>query len=159
MHSSLPTKDTIFFPANTYLFTVNNRNTRKRYEVCSELMKKIPERCQWCHSVILIVNFDHIAHLFLVFLLLKMIWFFFGIANIYLTFRCMYRVLDSFGTYVEFNFPSYPYDVPGNRSGWGNLNLIPTQFMTLYRKWGKNSDEEFTNFIYAHNIPIAYIHT
>ena len=46
----------------------------------------------------------------------------------------MYRVLDSFGTYVEFNFPNYPYDVPGNRSGWGNLNLIPTQFMTLYRK-------------------------
>ena len=38
----------------------------------------------------------------------------------------MYRVLDS--------FVSYPYDVPGNRSGWGNLNLIPTQFMTLYRK-------------------------
>ena len=60
-----------------------------------------------------------------------------GIKNIYLSFRCMYRVLDSFGTYVEFNFPSYPYDVPGNRSGWGNLNLIPTQFMTLYRKWRK----------------------
>ena len=32
------------FPANTYLFKVNNRNTRKRYEICSELTIEIPER-------------------------------------------------------------------------------------------------------------------
>ena len=46
----------------------------------------------------------------------------------------MYRVLDSFGTYVEYNFPDYPYELPEKLTEWGNLNLVPTQFMTLYRK-------------------------
>ena len=32
------------FPANIYLFNVNNRNTRKRSEICSKLTKKTPER-------------------------------------------------------------------------------------------------------------------
>ena len=27
------------YPANIYLFRVNNRNTRKKYEICSELIK------------------------------------------------------------------------------------------------------------------------
>ena len=31
-------------PANIYLFNVNNRNTRKRSEICSKLTKKTPER-------------------------------------------------------------------------------------------------------------------
>ena len=30
------------FPANIYLFNVNNRSTRKRYEICSKLNKKTP---------------------------------------------------------------------------------------------------------------------
>ena len=43
-------------PANTYLFKVNNRNTRKRCKICSKLTKKTPE--QHClHSVAFIVNF------------------------------------------------------------------------------------------------------
>ena len=33
------------FPANIYLFKVNNRNTRKRCEICSKLAKT-PERRQ-----------------------------------------------------------------------------------------------------------------
>ena len=30
-------------PANTYLFKVNNRNTRKRFEICLDLTIKTPE--------------------------------------------------------------------------------------------------------------------
>ena len=33
-------------PANIYLFKVNNRNTRKRFEICSKLTIKTPERRQ-----------------------------------------------------------------------------------------------------------------
>ena len=32
-------------PANIYLFKFNNRNTRKRCEMCSKLTIKTPERC------------------------------------------------------------------------------------------------------------------
>ena len=34
------------YPVNIYLFKVNNRNTRKRREVCSKLTIKTPERRQ-----------------------------------------------------------------------------------------------------------------
>ena len=33
-------------PANNYMFKVNNRNTRARFEICSKLTIKIPDRCQ-----------------------------------------------------------------------------------------------------------------
>ena len=36
------------FPAGIYLPKVNNRNTRTRCEICSELTIKTPERRQWC---------------------------------------------------------------------------------------------------------------
>ena len=52
-------------PAGIYLFNVNNRNTRTRSEICSELKIKTPERRQWRHSVVFIVNFKHILHLLL----------------------------------------------------------------------------------------------
>ena len=55
-------------PAGSYMFKVNNRNTRTRYEICSKLTIKIPARRQWRHSGIFIVNFEHISHLVLVFL-------------------------------------------------------------------------------------------
>ena len=35
--------DTEDFSANICLFKVNNRNTRKRYEICSKLTIKPPE--------------------------------------------------------------------------------------------------------------------
>ena len=48
---------------NIYLFKVNNKNTRERCEIYSKLTIKIPDR---------IVNFEHILHLFPVFLLLTL---------------------------------------------------------------------------------------
>ena len=32
------------FPANSYLFKINNRNTRKRCKICGKLTVKTPER-------------------------------------------------------------------------------------------------------------------
>ena len=54
------------------MFKVNNRNSRTRCEICSKLTIKTPERRQWCRSGIFIVNFEHISHLVLVFLLLTL---------------------------------------------------------------------------------------
>ena len=59
-------------PTGIYLLKVNNRNTRARSEICSGLAIKIPERRQWRRSGIFIVNFEHISHLVLVFLLLAL---------------------------------------------------------------------------------------
>ena len=56
-------------PASICLFKINNRNTRKRCEICSELTIKTHERRQWRCSVVFIVNFEHIWFLFLMFLL------------------------------------------------------------------------------------------
>ena len=58
-------------PSGNYMFKFINRNTRTRCEICSKLTIKIPEY-QWHHSGILIVNFEHIQHLLLVFLLLTL---------------------------------------------------------------------------------------
>ena len=33
------------FPASKYMFKVNNRNTRRRREICSKLIIKTPEQC------------------------------------------------------------------------------------------------------------------
>ena len=52
----------------SFLLKVNNRNSRKRCEICSKLTIKIPERRQWRRSGVFIVNFEHISHLVLVFL-------------------------------------------------------------------------------------------
>ena len=37
-------KDTLPNTANIYLFKTNNRNTRKRPDICSKLTIKLPER-------------------------------------------------------------------------------------------------------------------
>ena len=55
-------------PAGNYVFKVDNRNTRTRCEICSKLTIKTPEQRQWHRSGIFIVNFEHISHLFLVFI-------------------------------------------------------------------------------------------
>ena len=52
-----------YIPASIYLPKVNNRNTRTRCEICSQ-------RRQQRHSIVFIVNFEHISHLVLVLLLL-----------------------------------------------------------------------------------------
>ena len=58
--------------ASIYLFKVNYRNTRTRCEVCSKLTIRITERRYWRRSGIFIVNFEHIWHFDLVFLLLTL---------------------------------------------------------------------------------------
>ena len=58
------------FPANIYLLKVNNRNYRTTCEICSKLTIMTPEWRQWHRSGVFIVNFGHISHLTLVFLLL-----------------------------------------------------------------------------------------
>ena len=47
------------FSVNIYLFKVNNINTRKRYEICSNLTLTTPERCQRRRSGVSIANFEH----------------------------------------------------------------------------------------------------
>ena len=59
-------------PAGIYLLKVNKRNTRTRYEICSKLAIKIPERHHWRRSGIYIMNFEHISHLVRVFTLLTL---------------------------------------------------------------------------------------
>ena len=55
------------FPTNIYLFKVNNRNSRKRYEIYSKLTIKTTERRYWRRSGVLI-NFEHISHVSSVFI-------------------------------------------------------------------------------------------
>ena len=58
--------------ANIYLFKVNCRNTRKRYGMCSKSAIKTSKQGQWRLSAVFSGNFEHISHLFLVFLLLNL---------------------------------------------------------------------------------------
>ena len=51
---------------------VTNRNTITRCEICSKLTIKTTERCYWRRSGVFIVNFEHISHLVLVFLMLTL---------------------------------------------------------------------------------------
>ena len=62
--------DSQYYPSGNFMFKVNNRNTRTRREICSELSMKAPERRHWRRPGVFIVNFEHISHLVLVFLLL-----------------------------------------------------------------------------------------
>ena len=57
---------------NSYLFKGNNRNTRKRCKIYLLLTIKATERSQWSRSGAFIVNFEHISHFFLLFLLLTL---------------------------------------------------------------------------------------
>ena len=49
---------------NIYLFKVNNRNTRKKFEIFSKLTKKTPERLLWIYFISIIV-FGNIFRVFL----------------------------------------------------------------------------------------------
>ena len=37
----------VSYTDGNYMFKVDNKNTRRRYEICSELTIKAPERQQW----------------------------------------------------------------------------------------------------------------
>ena len=54
-------------PTNIYLFKVNDRNTRKRCEICSKLTIKTT-KLRHSRSGVFIVNAEHISHHFPVFL-------------------------------------------------------------------------------------------
>ena len=58
--------------ADYYMFKVNNRNSRTRYEICSKLTIKTPERHQERRSGVFTANFENISHLVLGFLLLTL---------------------------------------------------------------------------------------
>ena len=58
--------------ARNYMFKVNNRDTRTSREICSKLTIKAPEQRHWRRCDVFIVNFEHISHLVLVFLLLTL---------------------------------------------------------------------------------------
>ena len=60
-------------PANKYMLNkVNNRNTKKRCEICSKLTIKTQKQCQWCRSGAFIINFEYISHFFTLFLSLTL---------------------------------------------------------------------------------------
>ena len=50
----------------TFTCSKSNKNTRRRYEICLKLTIKTPKRRQCCSGIV-IVNFEHTSHLFLVF--------------------------------------------------------------------------------------------
>ena len=50
-------------PAGNYMFKVNNRNTKTRYEISSKLTIKTPEQYHWRRSGLFIVNFEGTSHL------------------------------------------------------------------------------------------------
>ena len=60
------------YAAGIYLLKVNNRNTRIRCETCSKLAIKTPEGRQRRCSSVFVVNFEHISHFVLMFLLLSL---------------------------------------------------------------------------------------
>ena len=60
------------YPAGTYMFKVNNRNTKARCKICLKLTIKTPEWRQWRRSGVYIVNFKHISRLVLLFLSLTL---------------------------------------------------------------------------------------
>ena len=43
------------------MLEVNNKNTSIKCEICSTLTIKTQKRCQWRHSSIFNVNFEHIS--------------------------------------------------------------------------------------------------
>ena len=63
------------YVARIYLLKITNGNTRWMCEICWKLTIKTSERCHWCHSGILTVNFKHISHLALVFLMFFLLLF------------------------------------------------------------------------------------
>ena len=54
------------------MFKVNNKNTRIRSKICLKLTIKTPERGHWRGSGVFIINFEHLSHIVLVFLLLTL---------------------------------------------------------------------------------------
>ena len=54
------------------MLKVNNRDARKRCEICSKLTIKTPEQRHWRRSGVFIGNFEYISQVLLVLLLLNL---------------------------------------------------------------------------------------
>ena len=78
------------------MFKANNRNTRTRCENCTKLTIKTPKRRQWRRSGVFIVNFEHISHLPIMFLLLT------------LSSKCWLGMRYSYFATKQETFPSNP---------------------------------------------------
>ena len=72
LNHSMKVKHQIQHPACIFLLKFNNISTRKRWEICSKLTIKTPERRNGTVLVYFFVNFEHISYLVLVFLLLTL---------------------------------------------------------------------------------------
>ena len=57
--SNSMTSNSMNLPANIYLFKVNTRNTRKRWEICSKLIMKTAEWRQWYHTDIFMLTWTY----------------------------------------------------------------------------------------------------
>ena len=60
----------LYRPANIYLFKVNKKNTRKKYEICSKLTRKSLERHRR-RSSLFIIDFEDISQFLLAFVFLN----------------------------------------------------------------------------------------
>ncbi|XP_072180711.1 alpha-1,6-mannosylglycoprotein 6-beta-N-acetylglucosaminyltransferase A-like [Diadema setosum] len=63
-------------------------------------------------------------------------------------FSCILRVIDSFGTEPAFNLDTYAKR-SGSKSSWGNWNLVPRQFFTMFPHTPDNS---FMGFVVDHEV-------
>ena len=106
--------------ANIYLFQVTIRNSGKMCEIFSTLTIKTPKRSQRHCSGVFTVNFKHISHLFLLFLLLT--W----------TGKCLLGHLNKYHIYQLFNFPKLKKELK-NSSG-----ILAYQCLeVIYSPWPK----------------------
>ena len=60
------------YPSRQLDVKISYRKIRTRCEICLKLTIMTTERRHWCRSGVFIVNFEHISHLVLVFLLLTL---------------------------------------------------------------------------------------
>ena len=79
---------------------MNNRNPRRRCEICSKLKKNTPEKCHWGHTGVFNVNFEHISLLFLAFLSLILSMYSFA-RNLLFSFHNSRRILVEFIQVLE----------------------------------------------------------
>ena len=137
--------------ASIYLFQVTIRNSGKMCEIFSTLTIKTPKRSQRHCSGVFTVNFKHISHLFLLFLLLT--W----------TGKCLLGHLNKYHIYQLFNFPKLKKELK-NSSGilayqcleviyspWPKLIISVThKMLTLDKFW--DIGHYHKKFFKAHNL-------
>ena len=74
-HKPFPMNHSIIIPVFNYVPKNNNRNSRKRCEICLKLTIKTPEQRQWHLSLVFSIKVEYIRYLFLMLLLLTLTLF------------------------------------------------------------------------------------